>query len=502
MKPSSFSEFFKFLSQLYRRRYLFLLVALIVMSAAIAVSYSLPKQYQADSTVFVEENMIKNLVKGLAVTTDMSSRIKVIRYTLLSRELIQKALNEIDLDLGIKNERQLQEFITELQKRTDIKIRNGDLFIISIIDKNPQFAQQFINKLVSKYVEENISAKRDETYGANRFIDEQLITYKGKLGQAENAIIEFRNQYGIYSTADETGMLAEIKNYEHAIEEIELTLGTLRARINRLRNQMQSVTPTISLFSEKQKDNRVAQLQQKIGQLLVTYTTDYPEVLKLQAEIDALKNQGDEQESLSESSMTAVNPLHQELQQKIFDAQAEMSALTARRDKLKEFRAERELGLQSVPETKKRLAVLIQERDSYKNIYDQLLLRLGQSEVSKQMELGDKTTTFRIVDPAVFPKQPASPDMVKMILLSILAGLAAGAGLVYLLESLDGSVRDTREIRELGLELLVVIPRIENQARQRRQLRHDLLAYALAGIYGCGILGLFGFEVLKKIGKL
>jgi polysaccharide chain length determinant protein (PEP-CTERM system associated) len=502
MKQSSFSEFFQFLSQLYRRRYLFLLVALIVISAAIAVSYSLPKKYQADSTVFVEENMIKNLVKGLAVTTDMSSRIKVIRYTLLSRELIQKALNEIDLDLGIKNERQLQEFITELQKRTDIKIRNGDLFIISIIDKNPRFAQQFINKLVSKYVEENISAKRDETYGANRFIDEQLITFKGKLDQAENAIIEFRNQYGIYSAADETGMLAEIKNYEHAIEEIELTLGTLRARINRLRDQMQSVAPTISLFSEKQKDNRVAQLQQKIGQLLVTYTTGYPEVLKLQAEIDALKNQGEEQESLSESSMTAVNPLHQELQQKIFDAQAEMSALAARRDKLKEFRAERELGLQSVPETKKRLAVLIQERDSYKNIYDQLLLRLGQSEVSKQMELGDKTTTFRIVDPAVFPKQPASPDMVKMILLSILAGLAAGAGLVYLLESLDGSVRDTREIRELGLELLAVIPRIEDKALQGRQLRRDLLVYALVGIFGCGLLGLFGFEVLKKIGKL
>lgn len=502
MRQNSFSELFRFFNQLYRRRYLVLLVALLVTSGLIVASYYLPKKYQADSTVFVEENMIKNLVKGLAVTTDMSDRIKVIRYTLLSRDLIQKALKEVDVNLGVTRERQLQDLITALQKRTEIKIKNGDLFIISIVDKNPQFAQQYINKLVSKYVEENVAAKRDETYGANRFIDEQLVLFKAKLDKAENAIIEFRKQNGIYAMVDESTMLADIKNYEHEIEELELTLGTHKARIARLNEQLRSVTPTISLFSEKQQENRLAQLQQRIGQLLVTYTADYPEVLKLQAEIDALQSQGEKHEALSESSMTAVNPLHQELQQKIFDAQAEMSALVARRDKLREFRAAREIGLQSIPETRKRLAVLIQERDSYKNIYDQLLLRLGQSEVSKQMEIGDKTTNFRIVDPAVLPENPVSPDMVKMILLAILVGLGAGVGCVLLLDNLDASVRDVRELRELGLEVLTVIPRIEDNLRRRRQLRRDLLAYATAGACFCGILVLLGFEVLKKTGRL
>ena len=48
---------------------------------------------------------------------------------------------------------------------------------VMLIDPDPAFAQNFINKLVGKYVEENISAKRDETYGANRFLDEQLVLF-------------------------------------------------------------------------------------------------------------------------------------------------------------------------------------------------------------------------------------------------------------------------------------------------------------------------------------
>lgn len=502
MQHNSFPEFFKFVHQLYKRRYVFLLVASLVMLFAVIGSYFLPKKYRADSTVFVEENMIKNLVKGMAITTEMSDRIKVIRYTLLSRGLINQVLKDIDVDLSIKNERQLQDLISGLQERTKITIRDGNLFIISITDENASFAQQYINKLVSKYVEENISAKRDETYGANRFIDEQLVLFKGKLDKAEDAIIGYRKEHGIFSTSDESGMLTDIKGYEREIENIELTLNTMQARVKQLREQLNSVTPMISLLNEKQTENHLTQLQQKVGQLLVTYTKDYPEVLKLRAEIEALENRGENGDSSHESTMTTVNPIFQELQQKIFDSQAEMSALAARRAKLSEFRVTREVDLQNVPETKKKLAVLIQERDSYKNIYEQLLLRLGQSEVSKQMELGDKTTTFRIVDPAVFPKRPESPDMVKMLLLAILAGFGAGVGVVLLLEKLDGSVQDINQVRELGLVVLVTIPRINDESLRRVQFRRDLLAYAAAGIFFSGILGVLGFEVLKKIGRM
>ncbi len=59
-------------------------------------------------------------------------------------------------------------------------------------------------------------------------------------------------------------------------------------------------------------------------------------------------------------------------------------------------------------------------------MYEQLVARGGQAEVSKQLEVQDKSTTFRIVEPAVMPSSPVSPNRVKIMLMGIVAGFAGG----------------------------------------------------------------------------
>ena len=54
----------------------------------------------------------------------------------------------------------------------------------------------------------------------------------------------------------------------------------------------------------------------------------------------------------------------------------------------------------------------------------------GKTQVSTQAELQTKEGTFKIVDPAVLPITPVSPNRIKIILLGIIAGLAGAAGLI------------------------------------------------------------------------
>lgn len=498
----NFEEIFRYLRATYRYRYLFVIVTLLVMTAVTAYSLIAPKKYQVDSTVFIEKNVIDNLVKGIAITPELDNRIKVLKYALLSRDLLTKALEEIDSPILTKSQSEQQAYLSKLKERINLRVKGRELFIVSLIDPDPLFAQKFINTLVNLYVAENISAKRDETYGANRFLQEQIAVFKDKLEKAEDKIIKFRNQQGIFFSVDEQTTLNAIKDFMLQIENLDLEIGTLQAKKERLDQQLQSLTPTVdSIVSGSTAGSKLAELEGRLENLRLRYTDIYPEIVQLKSQISSFREQlaqADGGEKNSETSkMTSTNPLHQDIQEKLFEVEAEISSLLAKKHNLENLIAKRQKELASVPTAKKELGILIQERDSHRKIYQDLLARMGQSEVSKQMEISNKATTFRVVDPAILPKMPVSPNMLKMLLLAIAGGFACGFGAVFLRENLDNRVRDLSFLVTLGYEVLAVVPNIADPAESRRVKRNNFLLFGFSSLYLLGIIVLFAYALLS-----
>ncbi len=475
-------NYLNYLKLVYHRRYIFLAIAMLVTALVIAYAYRLPKKYQADSIVFIEKNVISNLVKGIAVSPDMRDRIRVLHYALSSRELISRVLTEMDSDIFTKSKAGQQAFIEGLKKRTGISVRGQELFTVSLIDSDPAFAQTYVNTLVGKYVEENTSSKREETYGANRFLKEQIELFKNKLDVAEDTIIRFRKKNGIYFTVDSDSDLAEIKYFIQEIEDLEMTFDTLEPRRKALQRQLKSLSPTIEtagMFgafdslddSTGFDDSGVMEKEAQLKRLLVRYTENHPEVVVLKAEIEELEKRaaesevdlssiddgiaeesllGSELDNKGSGNMTSMpNPVYQQVKQEIISIGAEIATLHARKRSLQKLIKKREESLREIPENRKELGVLIQERDSARQIYQELLKRMSQSEVSKQMEIGNKSATFRIVDPALFPETPVSPNMVRMILLAIVAGLGCAFGIIFLLDMVDSSTKSPNQLESL-----------------------------------------------------
>ena len=504
-------EVYRYLQALYRYRYVATILALVVMTAIGGYSFTLPKLYQADSTVFIEKNVIDSLVRGIAVTPNINDKIRVLKYALSSRDLIVKTLEEMDSDVFTKTKAAQQNYVAGLKERTQISVRGNDLFIVSLVDSDPVFVQKYINTLVGKYVEENISAKREEAYGANRFLSEQIDTFKEKLEKAEDTIIAFRKSQGIYFSVDEKSTVAEIKNYLTEIEGIELSLETLRAKKKQLQGQLETLSPTIeSIFSFDdglagvEGDPQLAAMESQLSNLRLRYTDNYPEIVRLIFEMEVLRKRLLEQEQEEPvgdpegSKMTSLNPLYLDVQQRLLEVQGDLSSEQAKKQNLKRMVAKREKELHEVPTNRKELNVLIEERNSYQKIYQDLLARLGQSEVSKQMEIGNKTATFRIVDPAVFPEFPVSPNMFKMFLLAVAGGLGCVAGLIFLLETLDTRVRDVDIFNGLGIEVLAIVPNIADPHNNWRKRKRDVLFFALTGFYGLCFFGLFAYEIYLR----
>lgn len=499
----NFKEIFRYLRALFRYRYLFVVVSLVVMTAIGVYSFTLPKKYSADTTVFIERNVIDSLVRGIAVTPDINDRIRVLRYAILSRDIITKTLEDIGSDIFTKTVAEQQRYISDLiENRVNLRIRGQELFTVSIIDRDPAFAQKFVNTLVGKYVEENISAKRDETYGANRFLEEQIDIFKEKLEKAEDAIIDFRKQNGIYFSVDEGATLANIRELESQIETIDLSLDTLAARKLQIKEQLKSLPATIDMVSETAEGNRLSEMENRLNTLLLRYTDNYPEVIRLKSEIENLKKRLEEplnaDNKPERTRLTSLNPLHQDLQGQVFKIDAELSSLKARKLNLRKSIAKREKELQEVPAARKELGILVQERDSLRNIYDDLLGRMGQSEVSKQMEIGNKAATFRIVDAAMLPKVPVSPNMMRMLLIAVVGGIGCGVGLVYLLDAMDNRVRDVSIFDELSIDVLAIVPNIADPVLVKRSRRGNFLLIIFSGTYMLCFVGLFAYVIFLR----
>lgn len=501
------NEIKKYKKLIDRRRYLFVFLSLSLMSVIVWGSYFIHDKYEAKSTVFIESNVIEDLIRGVAITPSMDDRLRVLKDTMLSRALILKVIQE--LGLPYENNSKLEDMIVSYQESTMVRVRGRDLFVVSIHHSDPQLAKEYVNTLVRTYVEENLAAKREEAYGASRFLTEQVALFKEKLDRAEDSITKFRQENRVYMSLDEESVIEDIKRYEMEIKNLRVRENELVAVRDSIVRQLKGEEPYTVVMStkesEKSTEKMIEALEKRVNHLLVSYTENYPEVVKLRAEIEALKSQADVNsheapvtyaDNRGDSEISAVNPIYQDLQQRRHAVETELNALHARQRFFMNMIAEKESELREIPEGKKKLAMLEKEKSSFKDIYEKLLFRLGQSEVSKQMEIGDKTTTFRIVDPAIIPLKPVGPDRVKLILAGIFFGFLGGFGGVFLRESIDTSVKDAETVKELGAKVLAVIPTIFNKEEHKRNKRKAGLLYSVAGFYFLVICLLLVHEML------
>ena len=119
---------------------------------------------------------------------------------------------------------------------------------------------------------------------------------------------------------------------------------------------------------------------------------------------------------------------------------------------------------------------LKRELESNKSLYESLLKRTKETELSKELE----TTNIHIIDLADIPKRPFSPNRQRDIMMGVIFGLLFGVGLAFFLEYLDSSVKTAEDIEMyVRLPFLGYVPtalKVESRAGQKDI---DLISYNL-----------------------
>lgn len=474
MPISNELDYKKHLNLIRQHKKLFIVTALLIMTVTVIVSYLLPKKYEAKSTVFIEKTVLNQLVQGFAVTPSMDEKIKGLNYAMGSRPLLQKVA--ADLDLDVDKTRNVDSLIAAFQKDTQVELKDKEnLFTISFVNEDPKLARDYVNTLVRRYIEENVSSTRAESYGASKFLSEQISVLKEKMAKAEEEVSRYRRENGTVVSADPAALEREIANAQLRADEIQLR----RAQLEANRNLLKKRNPAQS---------RLQELEKKLADMRVEYTDSYPEVIRLKSEIESVREQSGKRAWASYQSPAD--------QQELERIDAELRALRTSESKQYSHMASARALLHNIPAAKAALEQLERDKLNQKNLYDQLMTRHGQSEFSKQMEVQDKATTLRVVDPAVLPTKPISPNRVAIILMGIGAGIVASFGLLLVIDYYDQSVKSLDSLKSIGLPVLAVIPKMQIPAEIQLQKSQDVRLYAISACYFSLILVFLLLELM------
>lgn len=473
---------------LIRGRWFLIVPLCISLTLGLGMTLTANKTYEAATMILVQPQRVPiNYIKSV-VSSGIGERISTISQQVLSRSNLEQIIEQFGLyenSSGIYQE----EKIEALRKQIKVKIENSrggsEAFSISFTGSEPERVMRIANTLASYFMDENLKVREAQAIGTSEFLDSELEKTKKRLEEKEQKVAAFRAKY-LGGLPDELeSNLRTLDRMQKEVTDKAMLLREVNTSISQLDSQISSMAATggsgtggddfLSFDleeSEEGDDSAVQAAQEKYDALLLRYTEKHPDVKKLKSIIEKLKQKLEaakeeeelpsaesEEDILPDMGMDPVAPLKAQRAQLVAEAnniQAEVSAI---QEKMKIY-AQR---VEDTPKRELELQSLTRDYSNIQDVYNSILDRKLEAELSVNMEKKQKGEQFRILDHARLPEKPISPNVKMMFLLSIAGGLGLGGGFLFLKELLTFSVirRDDQIDTLLGLPILASIPPLE-----------------------------------------
>jgi polysaccharide chain length determinant protein (PEP-CTERM system associated) len=524
---------------LWRRRWYAAGVAWVFCLAGWAYVLTLPDQYQATTRIYVDtDSMLRPLMRGIAVDSNILTQVDLIQRTLLSRPNLQRVSHMADLDLAAHTPSETEAVIGDLRLRTTVSGEGRNLFTISYQGLSRDAATKVVQSLLTVFVESNLGNSRQDIDSARTFIDEQLRNYTQLLDEADKKVAEFK--------AKNIGYLPGENNYGTRLDAAREDLAKTQAELDDNRQQravlakqletvprvVESINAgpgagpplgggpdiggnTSSTSASPDPNTRVAELEQKLRSLLENDTEQHPDVVRTKRLLERARQEAADAQSLALKNntpaplvappggikTTAPNPVYDQIQIQLVTLDTTIASLESRLRR-NQAAVEKWQGLaKEVPEIAAQLSKLLRDYDVTKKAYDELLNRRESAKIGSDLQTQTQTVQFRVVEPPNAPLKPVAPKRPLLLAVVLIAGIIAGGAFAFLLTQVDDSVLTVRQLKELvPLPVLGGISLVTTEAQKRQHVVGALgfLAAALGLIVVCvGIIALAGLTGLS-----
>jgi protein tyrosine kinase modulator len=341
---------------------------------------------------------------------------------------------------------------------TPVKMSN--LIELDYQDTDPQWAADFVNALAAQHVKRR--AQLDRQSDTRRFFAGQRQLLSDRLSQAETAMKHFYEREGIDSLPEQrTTMVARLTEVESALAHSETELAEGTARVEFLEREIRSHPRTVPVEAGTVPNDplqliksRIVELELQRSALLSKFaptSVNVSEVDRQIAEAHRLLTNEAKTEPLRGS---AVNRTHEYLELNLAQTQAQMAAVKARVDDLRQQVAAQRSLLEHLDRARSEYERLQQDVSAAQEALQTYRTKEEQARFSDALD-ESKIVNVSIVEPAQVPAAPQASKRMTIFSLGAVMSLLASLSLAFVYDRIDPTVKDAAEARAVaGLPLL------------------------------------------------
>ncbi len=527
----------RYLNLAIRRKWEIILAGIPVMIAGVLFCLFATKVYRTSTTIIVVPQKVPEAYVRSTVTGDVRERIRGIWQEVTSRTNLEKVIRQFDL-YPEKRKRLPMETVVE-HMRNMIKIespRNAktNAFILSYEGTDPVLITKVTNSLANMFIEENLKLREAQARGTAQFLSQELEKVYGELKKREEALKQYKIQHMGELPEQRASNLATLNSLQQQSETLQENIRRAEDRKLLLQRQLveeegnlrASVSPGVSPghggSAAVQAPTTIEGLKERLKALRTRYTDAHPDVIavkKLIARLEKEKGSNtaigpstpsggkeagqNEAPSATETEAPRENAIIVGLRYQIKSLDLEIKAMKEDGKKLREQIALYQKRLEETPKREQEMIDLTRDYDNLKRTYESLLTRKIEAEQAEALERRQKGEQFRVIDPARIPQTPVKPDVRKILAMTLVLALGAGAGLALGLEFLSDRLYDPDDVKAaFNLPVVACIPYLPTVEEQRKRRLKTLCLSAVAGIGYSMVLFLAIILWLKGAGAL
>lgn len=442
-------------------------VLVLTVSTTIGITLLLPKTYTAFTTVVLDGRAVDPVAgtPNQSSPSFMATQVDIINSDRVAQQVVTRlrltensALRQRWVeDTGGKGN--FNTWVVELfKKRLIVKpARESSVLAIGYSNPEPRFASTIANAFAQSYIDVSIGLRSSPAKQYSEFFDARGKDLRAAVERAQAKLSEFQKVNGLLNTDErfdiETQRLNELNSQLVVLQAIAIDSAS---RKNEAKNSSDQIPDVInnalvtSLRSDLvRQESRLTEIRSKFGD-------EHPQVKELRASISELQKRMETETSRITGSVSVSNNINKNREIEI------RASLDAQRAKVLKLRAQRDEAM-----------VLQREAETAQRAYEQVTMRLNQSNLESQLT----QTNISILSPATDPNEPSSPNITINSIIGIIAGLILGITTSVIREALDRKIRTLDDLHQnIDAPIIGYLPKPLKSARKIHARQHTKIA--------------------------